>query len=261
MTTHTEKDLRKALSGLPLGGLQYFPSTGSTNDIALAWLAQGAKDFSLVAADEQTSGRGRMNRRWFTPAGSALAFSLLLHPGNGEQARVSLFAGLGALALCQALDSLGLVAQIKWPNDVLINGKKAAGILVEAVWMGDAVDGLVLGMGVNVTPEAVPPAAVLQFPATSVQAEAGYPVERFALLAEILSRVAIIREQIDSPGFLAGWQERLAFRGERVQVMQEDGPPLQGLLYGLEADGSLRLLKDDGDFWVVRQGEVSLRPV
>jgi BirA family biotin operon repressor/biotin-[acetyl-CoA-carboxylase] ligase len=259
--THSERDLRKALSSLPLGGLQYFPSTGSTNDVALAWLAQGAKDFSLVAADEQTSGRGRMNRRWFTPAGSALAFSLVLRPENGGPARVSLFAGLGALALCQALDSLGLAAQIKWPNDVLINRKKVAGILVEAVWMGDAVDGLVLGMGVNVTPEAVPPAAALQFPATSVQAEVGHPVERVALLGQILSRVANIREQVDSPGFLAGWQERLAFRGERVQVTQEGRPPLVGLLDGLEADGSLRLLKEDGDFWVVRQGEVRLRPL
>lgn len=261
--TETEKKLRKALSSLPLGGLQYFDSTGSTNDLALAWLAQGAKDFSLVVADEQTSGRGRMNRKWFTPPGSALAFSLVLRPENGGQGGVGLYSGLGALALCEALDSFGVAAQIKWPNDVLINGKKVAGILVEAVWMGDTVDGLVLGMGVNVAPQAVPPEAALQFPATCLQTEVGQPVERFALLFELLSRVAKIYQQVSNPDFIARWQSRLAFTGQQVQVWQAEGDaPLVGVLDGLEADGSLRLaLSSRGDFRVVRFGEVRLRPL
>ncbi len=125
------QELQAALRDLPLGGLRFFESIGSTNDEAPAWASQNASDLSLVVADEQTNGRGQLGRKWFTPPKTALTFSLILRPTSDEIKYPARVTGLGALALTDSISKLGLRAQIKWPNDVLINGKKTAGILVE----------------------------------------------------------------------------------------------------------------------------------
>ena len=161
------KSLQTALQNLPLGGLIYFEHVGSTNDIALKWADEGGRDFSLVIANEQTAGRGRNGRSWQTPPDSALALSLLLLPNNRETKNISLFTGLGALALVTTLEkNYTLKAEIKWPNDILVHGKKLAGILVETSWIGEEIQGIVLGMGVNIHSSAIPTKANLHFPAT-----------------------------------------------------------------------------------------------
>src|SRR5512142_3320319 len=134
--------LRSHLSGLPVAHIRCFDTVGSTNDEALAWAAAGAQDGCLVVADQQTLGRGRLNRRWITRPGAALAFSLIFQPGPEEIERMGFFSPLGALAISQALEEkLGLSPEIKWPNDVLLMGRKTAGILVEAAWMGTRLQG------------------------------------------------------------------------------------------------------------------------
>ena len=130
--------LTSLLSELPVPQIRYFETIGSTNDEALAWIQAGSQDGCLVIADQQTQGRGRLNRRWITHPGAALAFSLILQPTAGEIDRLEFFSPLGALAICQAMEELyGLNPQIKWPNDVLLQGRKIAGILVETAWLGD----------------------------------------------------------------------------------------------------------------------------
>ena len=256
-----QASFEKFLASLPLSGLRYFDSIGSTNDEALAWATQGALDFSLVVADEQTTGRGRAGRKWVTPHGSALAFSLILRPAASEAKSPSLFTGLGALALVEALKKLGLKPQVKWPNDVLLNGKKVAGILVETVWMGDRIECLVLGMGVNVLKESIPPPNELLFPATSVETELGRPLEREELLRDILSALVVWRAKLVTGELVKAWGENLAFRGEQVQVWQGSEEPLVGRVLGLESDGSLRLLAAQCDKIVtVHFGEIHLRP-
>ena len=122
--------LQSILTGLPLGGLRYFDSIGSTNDEALAWARAGAPDYSLVVADTQTAGRGRLQRRWVTNPGAALAFSLVLWPAPQERQCLPRFSPLGAVAVRQALAVVfGLPAEIKWPNDVLLGRCKVAGVL------------------------------------------------------------------------------------------------------------------------------------
>src|SRR5512147_2731704 len=130
-------ELKKALLKLPLGDVRYFDSIGSTNNEALAWAAGGARDMSLVIADEQMAGRGRLDRKWYTPKGTALAFSLILRPTAEEKPFLTRIVGLAALAVADALRTRGLVVLIKWPNDVLLEGRKVAGILVESVWSGE----------------------------------------------------------------------------------------------------------------------------
>jgi BirA family biotin operon repressor/biotin-[acetyl-CoA-carboxylase] ligase len=256
-----EVKLKAALRDFPLGGLRFFPSIGSTNDEALAWAAAGAKDLSLIVADEQTTGRGRMGRKWFTPPGSALAFSLVLEPQGQEREAIGRFSGLGALALVGALKKHGVTAQIKWPNDVLINEKKTAGILVETVWMGDDVDNIVLGMGVNISPESVPSLKGLNFPATCVQSEGPNSLPRFDLLKDLLAELISLRATLASDGFLRDWEAALAFRGRTVHVWVGELEPVIGQVFGLETDGSLRLRTAGGEIRVIRFGEVHLRPL
>jgi BirA family biotin operon repressor/biotin-[acetyl-CoA-carboxylase] ligase len=253
-----EKSLNKALSKLPLGGIRFFHRVGSTNDIALAWATEGATDFSVVIADEQTSGRGRLGRKWLTPPGSALALSLILRPTQLECQRTSLLSGLGALALANTLNAYGLDARIKWPNDVLINRRKVAGILVETVWLGEQIENAVLGIGINVLKESVPPQDQLLFPATSVHSE-GAQIDRLILLCDFLANLINLRAEVGSPGFIKAWEGILAFMDEQVQVWSESESPLTGMVRGLREDGALRLETDSG-VQFIQFGEIHLRP-
>jgi BirA family transcriptional regulator, biotin operon repressor / biotin---[acetyl-CoA-carboxylase] ligase len=255
-----EKQLAQTLAPLPLGGLRYYESIGSTNDEGLAWAADDAPDFSLVVADEQTAGRGRGDRRWLTPPGSALALSLILRPGPVECGQPSLLTGLAALALVDALSTLGLEAQIKWPNDVLLARRKTAGILVESIWLGDRIESSIIGVGINVLAASVPPDNTVLFPATSVESALGHPPDRLELLRRFLAALAGWRDRIGSAEFLLKWEQALAFRGEAVQILGENISPLNGRIDGLNPDGSLRILEEDGRIVSIHFGEMHLRP-
>jgi BirA family transcriptional regulator, biotin operon repressor / biotin---[acetyl-CoA-carboxylase] ligase len=262
-----ENTLRKALSNIPVGGLRYFEKTGSTNDVALAWAADGALDLTLVVAGEQTAGRGRGGHSWYTAPGAALAFSLIFRPLPGEEHTIPLFSALGALAVCEVLAAQGFHPEIKWPNDVLLSRRKVCGVLAESIWTGAKVDSLVLGIGLNIKPEALPPPDQLDFPATCLEAEAPLPrqnvesFEQVILLQQILQAVRYWRVMMTSSVFIHTWERRLAFRGEQVEVWMEGQAGRKGQVDGLEQDGRLRLLSPKGHAFSVQFGEVHLRPV
>ena len=256
-----QNELKKPLSKLPLGDLKFFESIGSTNDEALAWAANDTPDLSIVIADEQTAGRGRLDRKWFTPPGTALAFSLILRPAAEEKRQLARTVGLAALAVAEALRTRGLDAQVKWPNDVLIAERKVCGILTESVWSGEDVDCVVIGIGVNVLRESVPPTEVLQFPATSIETELGNPVERLEVLHDILAAFVNLRPRMVTDEFILQWGKLLAFQGESVQVDSGSVPPVVGHITGLDSDGSLRLRNEHGESIIVRFGDVRLRPL
>jgi BirA family biotin operon repressor/biotin-[acetyl-CoA-carboxylase] ligase len=256
-----EKAIRKVLSDIPLGGLRTFDQVGSTNDSALAWAADGAPDLAMVFADEQKSGRGRGARHWFTPPGAALAFSLVNRPTSAEEQSIPLFSGLGAIAVCEALGLRGLHPEIKWPNDVLLDRRKVCGVLAEAVWTGEKVDCIILGIGVNVNPASVPSSDQLNFPATSVETVLGKSVDRLALLSDILQALLYWRSLLTKDVFPTAWNKYLAFCGEQVEIRSEGVPAQIGQVEGLEPDGSLRLSSHNGQVFTVKFGEVQLRPV
>lgn len=250
-------DIQMALARLPLGRIRFFEVVTSTNDIAAEWAAHGAPHFSLVIADEQTAGRGRDQRRWYTPPGTALAFSLILHP-SAQTVEVPLgrYAALGALAVQQALyDGYGLPALIKWPNDVLVGGAKVGGVLAEAVWEGDQPRGVIIGIGVNAAPGAVPLPTETRFPATSVESALGRGLDRWELLGRILAALLAWYARLPAPDFVEEWERRLAFRGERVRLGETDG-----VLAGLTAEGFLRLETAGGER-AFPAGELHLCPV
>jgi BirA family biotin operon repressor/biotin-[acetyl-CoA-carboxylase] ligase len=258
MDTHT---LETRLAGLPLAAVRYLPVTGSTNDDVSALADEGAGDYSLVVADLQTAGRGRLQRHWVTVPGAALAFSLLLRPTPEETRRVAAFSPLSALAVADALQRLyRLQAEIKWPNDVLLNRQKTCGILVEGGWNGGQLASLVLGIGINVAPASVPPAGELLYPATCVETALGSPVERFDLLRAVLEELIALRPRLGSAEFLQAWEQHLAFRGEWVHVGDGLKPDRLGQVLGVAPDGSLRLRDPSGAEFAIQVGEVHLRP-
>lgn len=256
-----EASLRTALQSIPLGGLRYYQTIGSTNDAAFAWASEGAQDLSLIVAEEQTQGRGRGKRQWITNPESSLAFSMVLYPDGVESVVLPLYSALGALAVSEALEMAGLHPQIKWPNDVLLNRKKVCGILAESVWSGERVDRVVLGIGVNVKPGSIPPQETLLFPTTCIESEIGLPMDRVSIMRDILSMLIKWRQTLGSKDFIQAWDEHLAFRGEWVVVSTEGKPVYSGRVTGLEEDGGLRLEDDTGKTISVQFGEVSLRPV
>ncbi|HNR03168.1 MAG TPA: biotin--[acetyl-CoA-carboxylase] ligase [Anaerolineaceae bacterium] len=256
------QDLQDAFSGTSVSAWRYFDSTGSTNTEALRWAEEGAPDFSLVIADEQTSGRGRFERRWITLPGSSLAFSLILQPTSDELAKLPLFAPLCGIAVREAVNkALGLCPQIKWPNDVLLDGLKFCGILVESSWQGSLPGAVIMGIGINVNRGSVPPPELQGFPATCLETAAGRPVNRYTLLREVLLAIAEWRVQLGTPAFMQRWQEHLAFRGQRVRIENSEKPLIVGKIEGINASGQLLLTDDSGVNLTVTVGDVHLRPM
>ena len=252
--------LNDLLSSLPLGEIQYFDSISSTNDEALNWARKGARDMSIVVADEQTLGRGRMDRPWFTPPGTALAFSLILHPHESEKPYLSRLVGLGALAITEAIRILGLKPEIKWPNDVLLNKRKVAGVLIELSWSGEEIVSVVMGIGVNILKRSVPDTDLLRYPATCLETALERTVKRDDVLLDILNSFVKLRPALGTDSFMNKWGEAIAFRGRQVRVEMGGGQTISGRLEGILSDGSLRLKDDNGKSVTVRFGDVSLRP-
>jgi len=258
-----EQILKSALAKLPLSQIEFYAEIGSTNDRAQELLEKGTPDGALVFAESQTSGRGRLGRKWVTTPEAALAFSLALRPTRLERERLAFFAPLAGLAVCRALvEDYGLAAKVKWPNDVLLENRKACGVLVEAAWLGSRLHGVVLGIGVNVAPGSVPPDNEVLFPATSVEQALGRPVDRLELLAAILRQLFNLRKILGSGPFLRLWQEQLAFLGQEVRVdLLGPGEFVVGQVLGIDINGNLRLRTQDGKEVEVAAGDVRLRPV
>ncbi len=252
------------LSQLPLGDLFLFPEVGSTNDLARELILEGAKPFSLVVADHQTAGRGRLDRSWVTEQGQALALSWILFPeaGRVQPETLGLLNGLGPVALADVLvEGYHLPAEIKWPNDVLIGGKKTAGLLLDVNWNGCEVESAVLGMGVNVKAGAVPAPSQVRFPATSLEDEFGGEIDRLELLVQIMESLLKWYGRLAEPTLIQTWNTRLAFRGQKVELVSEQGRLESGELIGVSADGSLILRGRGGQEAEFYSGEIQLRLV
>jgi BirA family transcriptional regulator, biotin operon repressor / biotin---[acetyl-CoA-carboxylase] ligase len=259
MNTRSEREkLAAALEPLGFGDWQYHPSVTSTNDLALEWARADAPDWALVVADTQTAGRGRGDRTWETKPGG-LALSLVLRPSSQEAAHLARFTALAGLGLVYALGELGLRAQIKWPNDVLLMGKKVAGVLVEMEWLAQALTGLVIGLGVNVTKVSQPDPANLRYPATSVEGALGQPIDRWTLLTQVLRAMRELRSLLPTQSFIEEWNQHLAFRDEWVHFYTPSGEMVDVRLLGVNPQGGIIGEMLDGDLRDFIVGEIVMR--
>jgi BirA family biotin operon repressor/biotin-[acetyl-CoA-carboxylase] ligase len=274
------QSFEQAIGNFPWKAMHYYEHIGSTNDEAARWIEQGAPDLAVVIANEQTGGRGRLKRRWYTPLDTALAFSVILKEPVQKillQNQVfTRFTALGALAVCQVLrDRYQLEAEIKWPNDVLVGGKKIAGILAETHWIGETLAGIAIGIGINVAHSSIPSKEILAFPATCLEdciptlPDGISTRERAELLYAIVMGMQSWRTCLHSDDFIDQWEMHLAYRNQWVQVfhdyerhhIQDEYIISQGRLMGITPLGALRLLDNDGHLFQVEMGDISLRAI
>lgn len=243
------------------------PSTGSTNDVAKDLAAQGALEGTVVLADEQTAGRGRMGRRWVAPAGTCLLCSILFRP-KLPPTQVQQLTMLCSLAAADAVEEVaGLRVWLKWPNDLIVkvrgpkskvrSWKKLAGVLTETGVVGGQMDFVVVGIGINVN---VPPGALpaLAPDATSVLAEMGEPVGRVALLVTFLAEVEQRYQALQAgKGPHQEWRARLATLGRTVKAITS-GKVLVGVAESVDEGGALLLRTPDGVRHRLLAGDVTL---
>lgn len=242
--------------------LHFFQELGSTNIQAKLEAEEGAAEGTLVIADMQTAGRGRRGRTWSSPAGVNLYFTLILKPSYGtEQASgVTLVMALAVAAGIRK--SCGVRAKIKWPNDIVVNGRKVCGILTEMSVERNVIRYVVIGVGVNVGLQEFP--REVADTAASLQAECGREVSRDTLTENIMAAFEEYYEsfllQGDLSGVLAEYNSLLVNRGEKVRVLDPKGE-YQGLAHGINSRGELLVEQEDGSVAEVYAGEVSVRGI
>lgn len=202
----------------------------STNDELRELAANGMAEGLVLVCEEQAAGRGRRGAAWFSPKGESLAFSILLRPSAPKSmwSRLSLATGL---AVAEALERFVPLAEIKWPNDVQIAGKKIAGILVEA-----GADFVIVGIGINVNSEHFPEGLA----ATSLKSETGNEISRAEVLLEVVNRLAKHVGRIDNEfsEMLEGVKERCALTGKSVSLTYTD-KRVEGEVKGIGPGGEL----------------------
>lgn len=231
--------------------------TESTNDEAARLGREGAPHGTVVTAETQTRGRGRQGRVWYSPPGENLCFSALLRPRLPPAAAPPLTLAAG-VAVAEAVNSLGVPASLKWPNDVVVEGRKLAGILTEMSTRGTRIEYVVLGVGINVNSAVFPPdlAAI----ATSLRRErGGDPLERGTVLRAALSALEPWIERFVAEGaapIARAWKQRARLLGRHVRVLA-DGQPLSGVARDVDDEGALLLEADDGRRYRVISGEIA----
>lgn len=228
--------------------IHYEPACDSTQDLARAAAASGAAQGWTAVTDLQLQGRGRQGRSWSAPAGRALLFSTILQPPIDV---LPLLPILAAVAVAGGIEvATEALPDLKWPNDLLLDGKKLGGILLEH----PAGSSVILGVGLNINQTA----GELPEGATSLAVELGHPVAREGLLAAILNDLGNAYERADREGvdwIVPGWRSRSSMLGKPV-TFRRDGLPIRGLAEDVGADGALLVRIADGSRIAIVAGEV-----
>lgn len=246
-------------AGVPV---YYYEETGSTNIDAKRLGEEGAKHGTVVVADKQNAGRGRRGRVWQSPAGKDIYFTILLRPGFEPDKAAGLTLVM-ALSVVQAVEKIcGGKAGIKWPNDVVLNGKKICGILTEMTVETDYIQHVVIGVGINVNLDAMP--EEIRQTATSILLESGKETARAELLQEVLARFEEnyekYEESLDLRNILEDYNNHLVNRDKQVKVLDPKGE-FEGIARGVNASGELLVETPDGKTEAIYAGEVSVRGI
>lgn len=243
-------------------GLHFFPELGSTNIQAKVEAEAGAPHGMLVVTDVQTAGRGRRGKQWSSPADTNLYFSIVLRPQLSPDKAPMLTLVMGHSVSMAIRRVTGLPAGIKWPNDIVINGKKVCGILTEMSAEPDYIQHVVTGVGVNVRKQAFE--GELAERACCLEQECGRKVSRSALLAAIMEQFeddyeCFMRSE-DMSGLLDSYCNLLVNRGREVCVL-DSGGAYRGVAQGITSGGELLVELPDGQVRQVYAGEVSVRGI
>jgi BirA family biotin operon repressor/biotin-[acetyl-CoA-carboxylase] ligase len=227
---------------------RYVEATGSTNADLLSRAAEGAPAWSVVVADHQDAGRGRLGRTWVEPPGSSLLVSVLVRP-DLEPERLPMLTLAAGLAVVEALrDAAGLAAACRWPNDVLVGERKIAGILAESATLGTGPPHVVIGTGLNLTQRPGDFPSDFRLPPTSVDAEGGVADPGPLLTALLLGlRTEVERLATDAPAFLDRYRVHCSTLGREVAARTLDGGSVEGLATGIGEGGELIVRTSSGE--------------
>lgn len=242
--------------------VSFYDTVNSTNLRAKLDADNGAPEGALVVADMQTAGRGRRGRTWSSPAGLNVYFTLILKPQYVPD-KASMVTLVMALAVAEGIrETCGVEAGIKWPNDIVANGKKVCGILTEMSVERDFIHHVVIGVGINVGLQEFAPE--LAATATSLQAECGRKVPKAALVANIMKafekHYEVFRGKADLSGLIGSYNEMLVNRDREVRVLDPKGE-YSGIARGINEVGELLVELPDGRVEKVYAGEVSVRGI
>ncbi|MFC1991251.1 biotin--[acetyl-CoA-carboxylase] ligase [Chloroflexota bacterium] len=233
----------------------YYPSLTSTMEIARQQARQGAVEGTVIITDEQTAGRGRLKRAWLSPRGN-IALTVIIRP---DLSHLPSLIMLASLAVVHSIVSVtGLKAQIKWPNDVLINGKKVCGILIESDVQRSGVKYAIVGIGIDAN------IRLADFPeiqpiATSLSDELGREVSRLEIIRRLLVEMEGLYQALSDGGSLyQEWRDSLVTLGKKVRVTEGD-TAYEGIAESVARDGSLLLRRPDGTLSRIIAGDVTLR--
>jgi len=256
----SEDEIRRTLQASRFGQneVTYLPETASTNAVAKAIAAKGAPEGALVVAGSQKKGRGRKGRTWFSPPGLGLYASLVLRP-HLPPSEAFTFSLMSALAVADGIASLDdrLHPAVKWPNDVLIKGRKVSGILIELATEADLLDYVIVGFGINVNTDSFPPG--LRMEPTSLFLETGRQIPRIAVLAAIHARLGQEYHRLLESGpepILSEWRKRCDIEGRLVSVERLD-TVIKGIVKSVDRDGSLILEEETGHVHRIHSGDVA----
>lgn len=239
----------------------YFETTDSTNIQAKRLAEQNAPEGTVVVAEYQSAGKGRMGRTWLSPAGKGLCFSFVLRP-KISPAQAAQLTFLAAVGVAQVLrEEYGLAVGIKWPNDILYNNRKLCGILTEMKAEADLVHYLILGIGLNVNSSGADFPAESAFSATSLYLVTGRDVNRVLLLQKLLQRLEMLYTKYCHDGFeiiLEAWKEYNITLGRQVTIStwQEK---ITGVAVDIDAAGGLLVRLPGGGLRTFYSGDVTLQ--
>lgn len=243
--------------------LHYLPVTGSTNTDAKRYAETGDPHGTTVVANMQTAGKGRRGKMWQSPEGSAIYMTIILKPDFPPD-KASMLTLVMALSVADAVaEATGLRCGIKWPNDIVVNGKKICGILTELNTESDYIQYVVIGVGINVnnaSPEEFP--EVIRQMATSLRIESGMRLSRAEILERVLAHFEknydTFVETLDLSCLMDKYEKRLLNLNTEVKVLDPKGE-YTGIARGINAAGELLVEKEDGRVVPVYAGEVSVR--
>ena len=231
--------------------VRYYDEVDSTNVQAMDWLLQGAPIHATVVAGFQTNGKGRLGRQWMTPHGQ-IAVSTIVQCDVAFLSRLPLLVSLAVYDLLKQFGIDGLA--VKWPNDVLVNAKKISGILCEAVWNGEQLLGVVVGIGINITQDFSN--TPLVDTATALSSLVAQPIDRVACLAVLLYRLDEWLEKIHTEEWLVSYRARLTLLNEYITLKGENNF-LRGVAVDIAQDGALLLRDDNGQLHTCYAGDVT----
>ncbi len=232
--------------------IQYYPELDSTNTKAWELISENAENGTVVITENQTKGRGRQANKWISTQGKSLTFSIIIYP-NALPSQINIYSLIAGLAITDCLNTYDIQAQLKWPNDILISGKKVGGILCESKISGGVIKSMVIGIGLNVNENIKEFPEDLRNNVTSLMIESGKRSQLEELLANIINHLEHrIQDKDDTQ--IIDWEERCAHLNQKV-TFHSGNEIVIGVFKGLSSTGQA-IISKDGKEVIFDSGEI-----